>query len=556
MTLRLDDRGQAVQVGAILLFAALIIFLSVYQAQVVPSQNRGIEFESYQAASGDVVTLRNAILDAAGRDVQTGVTVETGTDYPSRVFFINPPPATGRVHAQPARNLTLSNATAASGGEVDEFWDGSAKNVSTRAIEFDPDYNVLSAESMLIEHGLTYRNASTPILQTGQTLVQGNRITVTTVTGDLDASGLAAGVTVEPVSAHTNTISIRNRTAGNLTLTLPSRRTAEEWRETILDGQIDAPGGADFAGRYVTAVQSGPRANTVNVTFEGNATYELRMSRVEVRETDDDAEEPTTTPHYVVPTTENYVGEGADARAKVEVEVRNRFNNPLSDEPVTFNASDTHLETADGTQLGAQDVTVETDADGRATLWFNGSNAGVETVDAYLGESVDDSLPAREKTQFQVTSSGTGPGGGAGGAEGAVFIYLDGVTASHSTDYVTFSLNNSGSSDLNLTGVQLARVSEVNGGGGDGSATFLDRADEITQIQINGGTPKSVSATERLKPAFFRNDPLTFPAGVNTVRLTFNENHSNSQNDQLMIRFHLFFEGGITATYDQIVFFN
>lgn len=74
-----DDRAQSVMVGAVLLFAMIMISLSLYQANGVPNQNKNVEFNDYLDSSNDMTGLRNALLDVASSNTQQGVTVKTET---------------------------------------------------------------------------------------------------------------------------------------------------------------------------------------------------------------------------------------------------------------------------------------------------------------------------------------------------------------------------------------------------------------------------------------------------------------------------------------------
>lgn len=552
MPLRDDSRGQAIQVGAVLLLATLVILLSLFQATVVPSENRQVEFNDYQDASADVTDLRNALLSAAADGSQRGVTVRTGSRYPARALFVNPPPANGRIRTTPARNVTIWNATATGPGNVGAYWDGTRRNFSTRRVAFVPAYHELDVPPVATAAGFVFRNATDPLPVAAQTLVRGNRITLVTVAGDLDAGGLSAAVTADPVSPHVRSVTVTNGSGAPLNLTVPTPFDPAVWRSTILSGQLDPPGGPDLPDRYVRSVGPGPRPNTVNISLEGNRSYELRLARVELREDADTATEGDPPARYLVSTTASFLEEGPDGRARLVVEARDRFNNPRADVPVTFNATVPRLEDAAGTNLSTT-TTVRTDEDGRAVVWFNGTARGVQTVDTYLGPAVDDGLAPEKRLTTKVLSTGSGGGGGSGGGEGAVFILLEGVGGSPNTDSITFTLNNTASTALNVTGIQLAQVTEKNAAGGMGSADFVDGASRIVSVTL-GGSTRPVNATEQLKPSFFASDPLTMAAGTNTLTLEFDVKHSNHANDQVLIRFHLFLEGGITATYDQIVF--
>ena len=88
-----DDRGQSIQVGAVLIFAALILLLSLYQATVVPQQNEQIEFDHSQQVQGELLDLRNAVASTFGDAARRSVSVRLGTTYPPRFLAVNPPPA-------------------------------------------------------------------------------------------------------------------------------------------------------------------------------------------------------------------------------------------------------------------------------------------------------------------------------------------------------------------------------------------------------------------------------------------------------------------------------
>ncbi|MFC6788135.1 hypothetical protein ACFQFD_19860 [Halobaculum halobium] len=90
------------QIGAVILFGFLIV-ASTYQATVVPDQNREVEFLHNQEVQTDMVEL-SASVAATGRTGSAApATVKLGTRYPSRTFFVNPPPASGRLDGSASR---------------------------------------------------------------------------------------------------------------------------------------------------------------------------------------------------------------------------------------------------------------------------------------------------------------------------------------------------------------------------------------------------------------------------------------------------------------------
>ena len=536
-----DERGQAVQIGAVLLLAVLVLLMSFYQASVVPSETGKIEFKDYQRATGDVAQLRDAVVRAGAEDTAVGTSVRTGSQYPARVLFVNPPPATGRLRTTDEGTVRLSNVVATDGERtnVRRFWNGDDREFADRDVVFDPDYNEFDAAPIRISQGYAYRAYDSPISETPQTLVRGNRISLVTVAGDLNTGGYASSLTVDPLSAHTRTVTVTGEGDDPVTITLDTALSAAAWERALAD-QYDSPDAPDHPDRYVSDVSEGP-GDSVTITLEGDKSYELRRGRVELRRSGDDSAEPSPPARYVTHVGDSVVKDGEDSRAKLIVEALDRFNNPRSDARVTFNVTHGRLESADGTVLGTDAATVRTGEDGRAVVWYNAS-AGVYSVDAYLGDSVDKSLPPEQRLLFKVVSSDPGGGDGTQG-EGSTFILLDGTdTSERDHDRMTLDLNNTGSGSLNLTGVQLAHITDIQGDAANGS-------NEITKLWLNGEA-RTVTATENLRAKFFESDPLVLTSGPNELTLEFNEGYDK----QVMLRFHLFFEGGVTAVFDLVVF--
>lgn len=412
MDFRRDDRGQAIQVGAVLLFAMLIIAMSIYQAQVVPRENAKIEFDSYLDASSDMTKLRNDMLGVAATNNQRGTTVTTGTTYPARVFFVNPATATGRIRTGDPENLTFSNVRSTSDNEnVDQYFqsEDSSLEYTTRDVRFVPFYNEIDVAPVVVANGFTYRNYSTPIPLTTQTMIQGNRLTFVTVAGDFEAGGLTTPITTDPISAHTRTVTVTNRTSDPLVITVPTPISASTWESDIIAGQMDPAGAPDNPNRYVTDVATGPRANTVNITLEPGANYELSLGRIELHEKSDASEATSPEPRYLVAETDRSVTT-KQGRVKLTVEARDRFNNPVSNAIVNFSGSGYDFETQDRTDLS---MPIRTDENGQATVWYNATGiVGNLPVTANL--SAAPPAADEKKVAFTVTNTFTGTGGGGG----------------------------------------------------------------------------------------------------------------------------------------------
>jgi hypothetical protein len=393
-----DDRGQALQVGAILLFGILIVGLSLYQATVVPTQNERVEFDTYVDANADVEQLSSGISAAAARDYSTRTAVQTGVRYPTRTVFVNPGPPGNRLRTGEPETIRIANATAVNGEEANtgEYWNGTTREYNTTSVRFDPDYNQLQAPRIIYESGTIYcptgQTADAPygpnesIVVSDGTSIEGNRITLVTIAGDLDIGGMSPTVVAQPVSAHTRTVVVEGEGSENITLTVPSQLSADTWEEEIVGDNAHV---LDVSQHDDTSV---------NVTLDGSEAYELRLAKVELRRQSDSSSVASTNPKYVIGVAGDGESISQDQSTKLTAEVRDRYNNPKSGVDVEFS-------TTNGTLSSG---TVTTDAEGRASVQFtpDPGTSGDVTVDATINGGNGD----LNTTQFSISVSSGGGG--------------------------------------------------------------------------------------------------------------------------------------------------
>lgn len=347
-----DDRGQAIQVGAVLLFGFLVVFLAIYQAQVVPAENKQVEAEHSDTVRTQLMALRNAILQGAATGEGYPVTVTLGTDYPPRIFAVNPPPAVGDLETTANETITLANATAAD-PEARDYLDGGLLNFTTRGFVYRPDYAEYSAPQTVYGSTVLFTSTGTQFVErlSGQTVVSGQTIRLVMVTGNLSLSG-SRSVTIDPaVVSGGSTITIQNQT-DPITITLPSNISASRW-----EAMLGSP--------QVRDVENVPRG--VKIVLEPGV-YRLRLAKVAL------GEESVTDPgpHYIT------VGEGGNTTIlengtqKVSFTVRDRFNNPVTNATVTvtLNGAVTgDCITVEGKPC-SDSLTVQTDAEGEVTIQY------------------------------------------------------------------------------------------------------------------------------------------------------------------------------------------
>jgi len=242
-----DERAQSIQVGAVLLFGALIVLFATYQAFIGPGQNQEAEFNHNQRVEGDMLDLRNAILGVAQTPGQAELaTVELGTRFPPRLVALNPPPPSGTLTTTDPQPVRVN----ASGGDVTgEVCPGGTTR--TQAIEYTPSYSEYEAagtiryENTLLYHAFREGN----VTLSGQQLVDGDRLSLVVLNGSLLRS-TSRTVSVEPNAVRSRTTRVRDPT-----VTVPTALSNETWVE-LLDGEVD-PGNVDASGGNLTLTLSG-----------------------------------------------------------------------------------------------------------------------------------------------------------------------------------------------------------------------------------------------------------------------------------------------------------
>jgi hypothetical protein len=331
MRFRDDERGAAVQIGAVLLLGFLVASLSLYQATVVPQQNEAVEFEHNQRVQSDLQGVRNAVLGTAATGTSTPTSVELGTRYASRTLFVNPPPASGRLATSDLGNITVHIASAddlATDGadypETADFWNGTNRTYRTAALSYQPDYaRYQNAPTTVYENGVLYNRLDGGSLTlTGQPVVSGKRISLVALSGSLSRSGTRSlSVNPRAVSVSTRTVSVSN-TTNNVSVVLPTELDADTWRDLLAEtGEFD-PAADESDGSYVYRVEDRPEG--VELYFERNATYQLKLAKVGVGSAVGD-----TDPAYVTSAEDPTAAPFTNRTYPFEVEVRDKYNNPV-----------------------------------------------------------------------------------------------------------------------------------------------------------------------------------------------------------------------------------
>lgn len=419
MSIRGDERGQSIQVGAILLFGVLIILLATYQAFVVPNQNREVEARHLAEISTDMAELRDAIVSLPGRATDRSVTLQLGTTYPSRVVGLNPGPPTGAIRTGGTGtedvNVTVANAVAAH-AEVDDRWDGTNRSYNSGSLAYTPNYNEFrNAPTIGYDNSLLYhRFRDGTITRSGQRVIDGREITLLALNGSLDATRSGSiSMDLRAVSASDRRIAVANEAGENVVVRFASRLDASQWEEQLGEtGELLGQGG------HVVSVTDRPIPGTpfsaIAVELEAGVTYSLGMAKVGVGT--QVADEPVT---YLTEVGPDGISIPEGTTKTVRFEARDRLNNPVAG--VTVNAT---IEPAP--QNGAlASATATTDSDGRAEIEYQAADVDGPSPTFQLNVSFErvpgsDFRPsAPANASVNVTVQNTDAGGGGGGSGGA-----------------------------------------------------------------------------------------------------------------------------------------
>lgn len=267
MGVRGDERGQAIQVGAIVLFAFLLLAFAGYQAVLVPQQNAAVEQRHSQAVADDVVDLRSAIVEAWSVGESRPATVGLGTTYPPRVLAVNPPAPGGTLETEPAGEITVAVTGQGDAGPVEVCGETA---VPTRTLAYTPAYNEYAgAPTVGYEHSVVYRRYDDAVLlDSGQRLVQDGTVNLLALATPYGRTGSgAASVDVIPGERTTTTVTLSP--GQRLEVTVPSRLNASVWETELLDDQPRVVDVSDASGAVTVTLagsqpsETGQRSYTV-----------------------------------------------------------------------------------------------------------------------------------------------------------------------------------------------------------------------------------------------------------------------------------------------------
>jgi hypothetical protein len=484
-----DERGVSEIVGAILVFALVILLLSIIQSQAVPNQNQEIEVQHSVDVQGDMVKYHQVASEVATSGTEQSVAIQTGTGYPARLLFFNPPRVQGTLETSAQGTVEIDNIRSPD-GEIDNYITDDQNGqlaLDSRTMQYRGNYNEYQNPPVIkYEYGILYNEYDdASVVANPGTLIDGTDINLLFLAGEYaQTSSTTQSVGVQPVSAPARTVPIEHDgstgSTGNLRIELQSDLPEQRWEDAY-----------ESPTNNVEDIYKPTNTNTVVIELDESKTYNLRMSRIALEK---DVQKPDG--YYVVPagdgTTSVTQGETTNAR----FEVRDEYNNPVSDVEVD-------VESPTGTT-----VTQTTNSDGMITVPITPDSSGTQTATAYIQDqsNVDgcDSTPNSAKDErckgdftLQVTDLSINPGSGVRLIDASIAqtnqVNIDREEVNESagvlpvnTHIVNTTFEVTGSNDREIDSVRMNLYSTNNDGPESAGMNNSDDSRAIEDIDIGG----------------------------------------------------------------------
>ena len=360
-----DERGVSEIVGAILVFALVVMLISIMQTVAVPNQNQEIEVQHSVDVQGDMAKYHQVASEVATGGSEQSVAIQTGTGYPARLLFFNPPRVQGTLETKPqgpAGTAVIENIRSPD-GEVNNYItddQGGELRLKSRTMQYRGNYNEYQNPPVIkYEYGLLYNEYDdASVVANPGTLIDGTDINLLFLAGEYaQTSSTTQSVGVQPVSAPARTVPIETNGNGDLNITLQSDLPVEQWKDA-------------YDSRYIEDITRYQNPNEVEIQLDDTQTYNLRMSRIALEKGVQNPEG-----YYIVPAGDGTTSVAEGGTTNVKYEVRDKYNNPVSNVEVKVTKPD-----------GTPD-TDTTNSRGRVTFEVTPQTSGTQFVSAEIDSS-------------------------------------------------------------------------------------------------------------------------------------------------------------------------
>lgn len=391
------DRGQASQIGFIIIIVTVLSLFTLAQVQLAPQVRGETEFTHGSEVISDFQNIHSGLQRTAKTGQGSSGVLAMGSTYPSYLILTHPPDPAGTLATEGPKSLEISNARAVN-DETAQFVDGSTQSFEHHSLRYSPQYNEFnSAGDTVIEQGTLYQDfENSREVVASPSIVEGTKVSLIASTGDINIGSTQSRlVETTELSASPNTVVVED-TGDPIEIQFQSDLSESEW-ERILAKEIDE-GGDPTNNRYITDVSKS--GDTVTLTLQQGETYEVNYAKVGFKLGSEAGFPESEDPDVAYLTTKQATEKTVQAGGTVEltVETRDRFSNPAPQ--VVLDAT--------ATQGSITELTRVSRSDGTATYIYEApdDSAITGTVTDTVTIEIDNGagLPANQRrVTYEIT---------------------------------------------------------------------------------------------------------------------------------------------------------
>lgn len=342
------QRGQVVQVGAVILLGFVVLSIAIFQAQGVPQETIETEVEHNQQVADQLEALSVALAETTATGTPQATDLPLGTAYNGRPLFVYPPPTAGTLETTDSATVHIENATAADeSASFNNYWDTTTRSYTTRGIQYHIGYQELQeTPNYTFEYGLAvaeFEETTQIRSPVDQPLIDSSgdetEISLVTYDGELTKRSPATEtIVVERVTESTTVAVEADSSTEPITLRLPTALDNDTWNKTLRPDEQPA----------IEAWSH--EADTVSIEFDPEADYALTVHKIDVGP---NAMQPEPT----------YLREVGKETDEITVDVRTEYNDPVDETVAAWVFAENETVTPEDTvQIPPGEFTYETAA--------------------------------------------------------------------------------------------------------------------------------------------------------------------------------------------------
>jgi hypothetical protein len=353
--IRLDEfqsrnRGQAIQVGAILLILILTMAWATFQVNYVSENTKETEFEHADQTLRDMQSIQSATIVAASGGTIQSHSLNLGTQNPSNPLLVYPPDPSGTVQTTEDMTVEIENAQAVDDATAD-YLDGSTLSFPTTGLEYQPQYYEYDAPNLLLDNSiLVQSHDDRSTLVSHPQLVDGNQLTILSLIGDFNtASSRAELVQATPLSASERAVLVED-TGSPIVIRFQSELPLEVWESTLEDEVVN--GNINSISEDTSTDPS-----TIVIEMDPGNEYVLNLAKVGWRTGDGPAFGSDSRPDaaFITHVSPKEVSVAERRSATLVAEVGDEFLNEMSGVEVEAETDRSSSSVSPSTQLSRED---------------------------------------------------------------------------------------------------------------------------------------------------------------------------------------------------------